>query len=99
MVGFLKLSDIFPKLVFDDQAAIQQKFDRIVQGSPANPVIFILHKDIEWLYIKVSVPWIDLIKNGIALRCFAMPFLFEIACKDLFYSIFCFVLDPKFTYE
>lgn len=56
MVCFFKLCDILSELMFDHEAAVQQQLDSIVQGGPADPVVLILHKDIERLYIEVAVP-------------------------------------------
>jgi hypothetical protein len=55
-IGLFKLGDILTELMFDHQAAIQQQLDGVIQCGSADPVILILHKDIERLYIKVAVP-------------------------------------------
>lgn len=87
VVGLFKLRNIFSELVFDHQVAIQQQFDGVVQGGPTDPVIFILHEYIEGFNVKVTVPGIDLIKNSEPFGGLTVAPLFQILCKDVFYSI------------
>jgi len=51
---FFKLSNIIAKLVFDHQFTIQQQINRIIKRCTAHPIILVLHKHIERLYIEMS---------------------------------------------
>jgi len=83
-----ELGDVLSKLVLDHQAAIQEEFNGIVQGSPADPVVFILHEDIEGFYIKVTVSRVDLVQNGISLGGFTMAFFLQVFGENLFDRFF-----------
>ena len=86
LVCSFELGNILSKLMFNNEITIQEQFNSIIKSGSAHPVIFILHKNIERLYIEMSQSRIYLIKNCISLRCFPMPFLFEIFSEDLLYS-------------
>ena len=87
-VSFLELGDVLAELMLHHQAAVQQKFNGIVKCGPANPVVLILHEDIEGFYIEMAVPGINLVQNGISLGCLTVPLSFKIICKDLLDSLF-----------
>ena len=55
MVGFFELRDVLAELVLDHQIAVQQQFNGIVQGGPADTVVLVLHEDIQRLYIEMTV--------------------------------------------
>lgn len=56
LVCFFKLSNIFSELVLDDKVTVEKEFNCIVKGCTADPVIFIFHKNIESLDIKMTIP-------------------------------------------
>jgi len=89
-VSFFKLGNVLAELVFDHQVAIEQQFNGIVQGSPADAVIFILHENIKRFNIEVSVPRVYFIQNGVAFRSFPVAFLFQVFRKYLLYRFLCF---------
>ena len=90
LIGFFKLGDVLPKLMFDHQVAFQQQFNGIVQGSATDPVVFILHADVKRLYVEVVVPGVNFVQNGVSLGCFPMPTFFQVACENFFDSVFSF---------
>ena len=90
LISFFELGNVFPKLMFDHKVAFQQKLNGIVQGSSADPVIFILHADIKGLYVEVVIPGVNFVQNGVSLRCFPMPTFFQVACENFFDSVFGF---------
>ena len=57
----LKLGNVLPKLMLYHQPAVQQQLHRVVQSSPADLIVVVLHADIEGLYIKMPVLGINLI--------------------------------------
>lgn len=88
---FFKLSIVRPELVFGDQVTIQQQFNRIVQGCPADPVFVIFHPDVQCLNVKMSFRGKDLPENGVAFRGFTVTMPFKVIRKnqtDIFKSIF-----------
>lgn len=88
VVCLFELGDVLAELVLDHQVTVQQEFNGVVQGGPADAVILVLHEDVEGLDIEVPVPGIDLIQDGIPFRGFTVTFSFQILREYLFYSIF-----------
>ena len=86
-VGFFVLCQIFPKLMLCYQFTFHQQIQRIIYRSSADPVILVLHADVERLYIKMTVPGIDLFQNCVPLRCLSQRFLFQKPCQQPFYLI------------
>ena len=58
-VCLFKLGNVLAKLMLHHQAAIEEQLYGIVQSSPANPVVFVLHEYVEGLNIEVAVSGID----------------------------------------
>jgi hypothetical protein len=46
VIGFLKLCDVLSELVFYHQVTIEQQFNGVIEGGPADPVVLILHEDV-----------------------------------------------------
>ena len=82
-MGFFELGNIFAELMLHNQAAVKEQFHRIVQGRPAHPIIVILHVDIQFLHIEVTILGIHFIQDGKSFRCFPVAFPFNIFRKDL----------------
>lgn len=55
----LELGAVIPELVLGNKAAIQQQLDRVIQSGTADPVLVILHANIECLDIEMPVGVID----------------------------------------
>jgi hypothetical protein len=90
-VGFLKLGNILPELMLNEELAFQQQFDGIVQGSPADPVVFILHGNIKGFHIKVAFPGIYLIHYGKSFGRFPVTMGLQILDEDILYRFPCFL--------
>ena len=84
-IGLLKLRQVFAELMFGDQVTGKQMLNGIVDGSPRNAVLLILHVDIQRLHIKVIVDGIDLFQNGEPFWCLALTLFFEKSRKYLTY--------------
>lgn len=52
---------VLTELVFAHQAAVQQKFDGVVQRGAAYPVVFVLHLDVEILDVEVIFAVVNLL--------------------------------------
>ena len=87
-VGLFELCNVLSELMLYHQAAIEEQLYGIVESGPADPVVFVLHEDVERLDIEMAVPGIDLIQDGITFGCFAVPLLLQIVSEDLLYSLF-----------
>ena len=88
MVGLFKLCDIPAKLMLDHEIAIQKQLNRVIQRGPAYTVVLVLHEYVKRLNIKVAIPGVYLIQDGIPLRRFTVSLLFKILCEYLLYSLF-----------
>lgn len=91
LISLFKLRYVSSKLMFDHKVTVKKEFNRIIEGCPTYPVVFILHKNIEGFDIKVSFPGVDFIEYGIPFRSFAMTFLFQILCEYLLNSFLCLI--------
>jgi len=85
-IGFFELGNIFTELMLDHKAAVKQQFHCIVECGPADTVIVVLHVDIQFFHIKVTLLGINFIQDGKSFRCFPLTFSFNIFRKDLLYS-------------
>jgi hypothetical protein len=90
--GFLELGQVFTKLVFRNEVAIQKQFDGVVQGGTAHPVFFVLHVNIQALNIEVAGAAVNFIENGKTLGSFPVFFLFQIIGEQAFYPVLDFGL-------
>lgn len=90
MVMFIKLERFFElgaiaaKVVFDQQFAIEQQLDGVVERCPAHAVFIVFHVDIERLYIKVTLGVVYLFQDSKPFRGFAVLFAFEVINKYFF---------------
>lgn len=82
-IGFFKLADVLPKLVFGNQKTIDQQIQRIVNRSPADPIVLLFHRDKEAFYIEVPGPGINFFQNGESLWRFPKLFLLQIRSENL----------------
>jgi hypothetical protein len=86
-VGLLILSEIFTKLVFAYQIALNQQIQRIINCGPAHPVILVFHVDIEGFHIKMAISGIDFFQNGVPLRRFSQLLILKVGRENLFYFL------------
>lgn len=77
------LRHILAKLMFGNQVTFNEQVQGVIHSSPAHPIIFVLHTDVQRFHIKVTVPGIYLLQNGKSLWCFPQFFLFKVSCKNL----------------
>ena len=86
-----KLGYVFPELMFNYQFAVKQDLYGLVQGCPADTVIFVFHRDIECLNVKMTVAGLDFIQDGIPLRRLPMPVPFKVLRENILYRFFVFL--------
>ena len=60
LIGTLKLCTIISELVFGNKVAIEQQFNGIVQGCPADTVLIVLHADVKGFNVEMPFSRIDL---------------------------------------
>jgi hypothetical protein len=63
--------------MFCNKITGEQMFNRVVDGSTAHSVLFILHVDVERFYIKMIVDGVDFIKYGKTFRGLPETLLFQ----------------------
>lgn len=67
------------------KVTFNQQFNGIIYCSPADPVLVVLHFDIQGLYIKMVISKIYFTQNCIALGRPAMAVVLKISGKNVFY--------------
>ncbi len=87
VIGSLILRLILSELVFEDESALKEQVDGIIKRRAADTVVLLLHKGVEFLYVKMSLTAIYLIENCEALRCLAMSLRFQIFGKQFLYGL------------
>ena len=63
-VRALVLRAVVPKLVLDDQSAVQQQFDGVVQRGAADAVFVVFHLVVERVDVEMPVGGINLLEDG-----------------------------------
>ena len=91
VISPFELGDVITELMLDDEFTIQEKVNRVVQRGPTHPVILVLHKHVQGLYIEMPRVGIYFIQYGIAFRRFAMPLLLQVIRKNFFYRFLYFI--------
>jgi hypothetical protein len=86
-IRFFVLRQIFAELMFAHQIARYEQIQGIVHGSPADPVVFILHIDVERFHIKMPVPGINLLQYGVPLRGLPQLLIFKVCRENLLYFL------------
>ena len=71
LVGAFVLGAIVPKLVLDDQPAVQQPVDGIIYSGATEVVLVVFHLVIERINIEMPVGGVNFLEDGEALRSFA----------------------------
>jgi hypothetical protein len=77
--------------MFDYQLAVKQDLNGIVQGCPTDTVVFIFHRDVECLNVKMTVSGIDFVQDGIPLRRLPMPVPFKVLRENILDRFFVFL--------
>jgi len=68
LVGAFVLGAVVPKLVLDDQSAVQQQFDGVVERRPTDEVLVVLHLVVERVDVEMPVGGVDFLEDGKAFR-------------------------------
>ena len=87
----LELRDILSELMLYNQFAVQQDLNGVVQSSPADTLVFIFHRDVKRLDVKMTVAGVDLIQNGISFRRLTVTVSFKVFRKNIFDCLFIFL--------
>jgi hypothetical protein len=85
--GFFVLGKARTELVLSYQIAFKQKVQRIVNSSPAHPILSVFHIDVKFFYIKMLMSVINFIEYSESFRCFSVALAFEKIFKNLLYLI------------
>ena len=59
LVGAFVLCAVVPELVLNDQSAVQQQVDSIIQGGATDAVLVVLHPVVQRVDVEVPVGGID----------------------------------------
>ncbi len=86
-VRTLVLGLLRAELVFAHQPCLHQQVHGVVQGGPAHAVLRQFHTAVQLLDIEVAVQRVDLLQNGEALRCFAVPALLQVVAEEALYAL------------
>ncbi len=95
-IRFFVMALVLAKLVPAYKAALQQQLNCVIQRCTANTVVFILHFNVERLYIKMLQAVVYFLKYRITFRCFPVAFVFQKFCEDIFYNILVFIIFHGF---
>ena len=68
LVGAFVLRTVVPKLVFDDQAAVEQQVDGVVQSGSADTVLVVFHAVIQRVDVEMPIGGVDFLQDGKTLR-------------------------------
>lgn len=82
-IRFLVLGQVLAKLMLAHEIAFHQQVEGIVNGGTANPVVLVLHADIERFHIKMTCPGINFLQDSVPLRRLPKRLVFQVSCKDL----------------
>ena len=77
-VGAFILRTVVPKLVLDDQTAIQHQLDGVIQGGTTDAVLVVFHLVIERVDVEVPVGRVNLFQDGEPFRGLAQLLPLEI---------------------
>lgn len=86
-IRFFVVCLVLAKLVLSCQPAFQKQLYGIVQGSPADPVVLVLHFNIQRLYIKMILAVIYFLENSVTFRGFPVTVVFQKTGEDIFYDL------------
>ena len=71
LVGAFVLRTVVPKLVFDDQTAVEQQVDGVIQSGSADAVLVVFHAVIQRVDVEMPVSSVDFLEDGKSLRSLA----------------------------
>ena len=75
--------------MFDDQFGIEQQFDGVVEGGPADAeMLFVEHLLVQGFHVEMSLDGVDGVEYGVSFGSLTMSVDTQIFCKYLSYSFF-----------
>ena len=74
--GLLVMGLILTELMPSNQSTIEQELYGVVKGGSADPVILVLHLDVQGLDVKMIIVFIDLLQNCKSFRSFPVLIVF-----------------------
>ena len=78
-----------PELVFDDQFGIEQQFDGVVEGGPADAEMLLVEQlGMKGFHVEMSLDGVDGVEYGVSFGSLTMSVDTQIFCKYLSYSFF-----------
>jgi len=80
--GSLELRLVLPELVADDEIALHQELERVVDGGATHAVAALLHAEVELVGIDVVVGCVNFLKYGKAFRRLTLSALPEEGAED-----------------
>jgi hypothetical protein len=69
--------------MFGYKPAFQKQFDSVVQRSTTYTVLFVLHVNVQRLYVEVSALRVNLVENCESFGCFAVSLLAEMFGEEI----------------
>ena len=82
-IRFLILRQVLSKLMLTHQIALHQQIKGVVHRGPADPVVLVLHADIQRLHIKMTIPGINFLQDSVSLGRLPQRLVFQVRRKDL----------------
>ena len=71
LVGAFVLRTVVSKLVFDDQTAVEQQVDSVIQSGSADAVLVVFHAVIQRVDVEMPVSSVDFLEDGKSLGSLA----------------------------
>lgn len=68
LVRLLVLSAVVPKLVLNNQPAVEEQVDGVVQSGTTDAILVVLHPVIQRFDVEVAINGVNLLENGKPLR-------------------------------
>jgi hypothetical protein len=86
-IGFFIHRLTVAKLVAYHKIGFDKEIKRVVYRGATDTIVFVLHVDVERLYIKVVIPGIDFFQYGKPLRGFPLSLAIQKGGKDFLYRL------------
>lgn len=74
--------------MFDDEVAVEEDFEGVVNGSSTDFVVFLFHFEVEGFCVEVVFAVIDGFEEGKSFGGFAQFVLYQVIGKDVFYGFY-----------
>ena len=91
-IRFLIMRLVLAELVFADERAVEQEFDRVVQRRTAHAVVLVFHLDVEVLDIKMFLAVVNFLQDRKALGRFTVSVFLKIHRKNALYNFLIFTV-------